>query len=947
MIRCDSEAHQLSGHEDDGADVDEVAAHFERAREDADLETRRVADALSHEMFGKPRELGLIGRYEVLELVGAGGIGVVYTARDPQLDRIVALKLIQSAHSDGDYDLARLEREAQALARLSHPNVVNVFEVGRHEGSPFIAMEYIEGTTLDRWLKTERDADEVLSMFLAAGRGVAAAHRAGLVHRDFKPSNVLVGSDGRARVLDFGLAREPGAVGGPAPGDVASPSGPSSSLTQPGSFVGTPAYSAPEQLRGDSVDARADVYSFCVALWEGLFGQRPNARSKSGSTAAPPRSAAWLVGILQEGLAENPDERPRDLGELVARVEKARGRRRRWGWGLAAAALASGVAVLSWSAGSEASGCSRPVLEKELAGVWDASVRESLREAFGEQLAPFAPDTWQSVEPILDAYASEWLDARESSCLDLQAEATPQRLETQACLTGRLRELATLTRVYATPDVELAERVVEAAAELPDIEDCGGAGEAEAKPTESVDLALAEARALRRTGRTADALEVAKSAADEARRAGDEVGEAHAAALIGGLAAARGDFAGAEEQLLAALEKAEARQLDSLTLDVALGLVRILSYTPARSEEAERWAQLARGKIAAKAPEREGELLNLEANIAFGSGRYEQALTSYARLLEAPSDGSAGDELHRAEISSNLGITQTALGRYEEARGSLEWALEVFESRLGTDHPAVARGHGFLANLYSRQGLARLTLEHAEQAHRRYVALVDEGDVERTAAHLNYAAALEAVARPEDALAGALEVVAAARDRPEYPLLGLAHINAADVLVQLDRLDEALEHATQGVDALEQALGKGHPQLVAASLILGKVHTARGEHELARPSIEAAREQLAGTMGPLHSDTLAATRALAELELAMGNADRAAELMTGALDALADANEPFERERCRFARARALAADPARADEALAQAREALSSMPDPKSRDALEIVAWLDAHDR
>src|SRR6266542_1175444 len=216
------------------------------------------------------------GRYEVLEPIGAGGMGVVYAARDHQLRRTVALKMLQPGGA-GETSQARMRerllREARAMARLSHPNVLAVYDDGELDGQVFLAMELVEGRTLTAWLGEERRSwREVLDVFLDAARGLAAAHAAGLIHRDFKPDNVLVGADGRVRVMDFGLASA--LALGPADLAEGGHSKPALSVTVT-ALGGSPAYMAPEQLRGEAVDARADVFGFCVALHEALHGERP------------------------------------------------------------------------------------------------------------------------------------------------------------------------------------------------------------------------------------------------------------------------------------------------------------------------------------------------------------------------------------------------------------------------------------------------------------------------------------------------------------------------------------------------------------------------------------------------------------------------------------------------------------------------------------------------
>jgi serine/threonine-protein kinase len=228
----------------------------------------------------------LVGRYLILGRLGSGGMGVVYSAYDPELDRKIALKLLRPETAAGSNGRARLLREAQAMARLSHPNVVSVFDVGTFGEDVFVAMELVEGTTLKQWLKAQpRSIRDVLEVFLQAGRGLAAAHERGLVHRDFKPDNVIIDGQGRVRVLDFGLARvasgetpineTPTSMSLPPDWTPSSGTPLSNALTRTGAFLGTPAFLSPEQWHGDATDERSDQFSFCIALYEALYGERP------------------------------------------------------------------------------------------------------------------------------------------------------------------------------------------------------------------------------------------------------------------------------------------------------------------------------------------------------------------------------------------------------------------------------------------------------------------------------------------------------------------------------------------------------------------------------------------------------------------------------------------------------------------------------------------------
>jgi serine/threonine protein kinase len=274
-----------------------------------------------------------IGRFTVLRVLGEGGMGIVFAAYDDELDRRVALKLVRPSLYPGSNGPTRMLREAQALAKLSHPNVVQVYEVGQVEGQVFLALEFVRGVTLREWLaEASRPWRAVVEIFVQAGRGLAAAHAHGLIHRDFKPDNVLIDRDGRARVLDFGLARAEGTAGVDEysePSHTMSSSSFDASLTATGTLLGTPAYMSPEQFRRAPADARSDQFGFCVSLYEGLFGIRPfSGRTIEelakemccGRMVAPTDRRgvpAWLTRAVMRGLAVDPEARWPSMDALL------------------------------------------------------------------------------------------------------------------------------------------------------------------------------------------------------------------------------------------------------------------------------------------------------------------------------------------------------------------------------------------------------------------------------------------------------------------------------------------------------------------------------------------------------------------------------------------------------------------------------------------------------
>jgi predicted Ser/Thr protein kinase len=347
-----------------------------------------------------------VGRYTLLELLGSGGMGVVFTAYDEELDRKVAIKFLQRS---GAAQAGALLREAQAQARLAHPNVIHVYEVGVADGRVFLAMEFVRGLGLREWSRAGRSRAEVVEVFVQAGRGLAAAHAAGLVHCDFKPENVLVGQDGRVRVLDFGLARHSGARVEDAPGG------------------GTPGYMAPEQFEGREVDARSDQFSFCVALFEALYGQRPFVGGslpalmlavtggEVAAAAGEARVPARLRRAVRRGLARVPAERHAGMTALLTELElvqpRPRGR-----WAIAAAVSAALTTSAWWAAsgGEDAAAACAATAAAEVAAVWGEAPRAAIGRVFAATELAYAADSFERTARLLDAYVDAWAQVRQT-----------------------------------------------------------------------------------------------------------------------------------------------------------------------------------------------------------------------------------------------------------------------------------------------------------------------------------------------------------------------------------------------------------------------------------------------------------------------------------------------------------------------------------------------------
>ncbi|HVH99895.1 MAG TPA: serine/threonine-protein kinase [Enhygromyxa sp.] len=470
-----------------------------------------------------------VGRYVLLDRLGSGGMGVVYAAWDPELDRRVAIKLIADRKQSLHQQLrARLKREAQAMAKLDHPNVVKVFDVGEAGGSLFVAMEYVDGVSLRRWLAdAKRTGPEILAAFRAAGQGLAAAHAQGVVHRDFKADNVLVASDGRVRVLDFGLASLAAASdagegqhtdGDAEPHDEVEsgsseavgesnawtlPGSPSSArdrgfesdaqaLTVPGTVIGTPAYMAPEQQRGLATDARTDQYTFCAALWEALTGTLPFGRGSMAATRAEAGQFgaferddvhADVQQVLRRGLAWDRTERWPDMLALLDALEPPAPRRRWLAVAVGVVAVALGVIAVAKLASRDAP---EIVVEQcddgrdRIAELWTAGGAE-LRPRFVDRDDPTqqlaAERTWPSIAAELDRWTERWIEVDGELCRRYGASGISSfepglRHAQVACLDLQLVHFEQLTEILGTiSDAEIPS-TIDLLGTLPNPRDC-------------------------------------------------------------------------------------------------------------------------------------------------------------------------------------------------------------------------------------------------------------------------------------------------------------------------------------------------------------------------------------------------------------------------------------------------------------------------------------------
>jgi tetratricopeptide (TPR) repeat protein len=610
-----------------------------------------------------------LGRFTILDQLGIGAMGVVYAAYDETLDRKVAVKVL---HDADDAAQIRLVREAQAMARVSHPNVVTVLEAGVAGGRVYVAMEFIRGVTLGAWLsETPRAWPEIVDVFVQAGRGLAAAHAAGLVHRDFKPSNVMIDETGRARVLDFGLVRATASA------VTADPSMSASHLhlhlTHDSQIIGTPAYMSPEQWRGEPSEPVSDQFSFCVALYTALYGQPPfhgdtlvrlSQAVKGGQLRDAPRklgTPAWLAAVVTRGLRPDPKDRYPSMPALLAALER---RRSRGGTTtLAAAVLAGAAAVAGFAFARESAAVPCTGAAEDILRSWGPGPRESVAGALRRAAPDYAAVLWPRVADTLDRYAASWTELRTDACLahhrgDRSAALFDRQMR---CLDRRRAALDETVRALAAAEPDVAPRALDVAGTLPALHACANleALAAESPPPDDpavaarVDVIRGEmnrADVLARLGRLSDAVALATDLVAAAEST--DYGPLRAEALL-----LRG-------RLALNLADGAVDKLGWLTRAIGAGFA-------AHSDPVAAEALALRIYALARQPDLADRALADEP------------------LALALADRTANPDAHRGLVLNNIGTVHLARRQPAEARRYFTEALAMREQALGPHHREV------------------------------------------------------------------------------------------------------------------------------------------------------------------------------------------------------------------------------------------------------------------
>ena len=781
-----------------------------------------------------------IGRYLVFDEVGRGGMGRVLRAYDPKLQREVALKVLHTKRVSQDMQ-GRLMREARAMAKLSHPNVVAVYDVELEtRQGVVIAMEFVEGTTLYRWLRDSHPWSEIVDRFVDAGRGLAAAHAAGMLHRDFKPGNVLIGRDGRVRVTDFGLARPPRSTMAEPRAQV--PEEPhelldslSQDLTEVGAVIGTPRFMSPEQHEGDALDATTDQYAFCVALWSALAGKPPFsgrfvdllAAKREGPPPWPSERVVprRIIDALRRGLSPSRSER---FPTMDALLDELRPRPPRWRWLLAgggAAALV--VGLLSWPQPPAPEPPCRGA-PKLLAGHWDDAVRGNVVRGLEATGLPYAMDVASGVERTLEDYATAWVREHTEACeaTAIRKEQSAEMLDRRmACLNRARVSLRVTTEVLAAADEDTVQGAHTMAEGLPLLSRCADVEALHAAvPRPSPQDEGAVAATQERLSRVEALLHAGRydDAAAELRRAEQEAeGVEHAPLrteieLVRGTThEARGDDEKAEVALGAALRSGLANDQWGEVLSAATLLVETVGGRQARPGEGLAYAKTAWAMVerATDDPVGEARLRHALAAVAQVQGKLALAESEDRAALELQIRHAGLESMPVAAARRNLATVLQERGKAAEAERELRAALVVMQRTLGRSHPEVAMTLNNLANAMADQGRHDEAVAQLREGLSLLLEAVGDAHPHVALTRANLAAELRAQGHPGEARVQYIEALAALERTwgPSHPNVAMTRSNLANVLGDLGRYEEAETQYRAAIEIFEQTLGLQHP----------------------------------------------------------------------------------------------------------------------------------------
>ena len=769
-----------------------------------------------------------IDRYQILGLIGKGGMGAVYKAYDPELDRSIAIKILTALPQEGETasrPQARLMREAQALAKLNHPNVVAVHDVGTYVQGVYIAMEYVKGKTLREWLiETKPARKEIIEVFLNAGQGLQAAHSEGIVHRDFKPENVLVGDKGQVKVLDFGLARALGlediSSAHPKPEPILEPTSGESLLSAPltreGARIGTTVYMAPEHFLGQELDEKTDQFSFCVSLFEALYGQRPipgktahelQENLTTGAIEIPVGAEVpnWIEEIILKGLSVSKEDRHAAISDLLHALQndpelirsENRKRQRLVLAFFLSAILFMGAGYLLFSHSDEL--CSGA--DRKLAGIWNPDKKEQIRLAFTSTGVSFADDSFVRMEKRLLDYLQKWKKEFTQTCeaTRLRGEQSERFMDLKMnCLNRLLRHAGALISVFSEADKTVVAKSVQAVSSLSGHTSCSDTDALLAtipppkdKQTkdkiDDIRERLVAAEAFYKTGKYREGLNLVQKLHSEADAVDYRPLQAEVSYWFGVLLNNTGEYKKAEKYLYDAARSAGISRDGLLVVKAMSALVWVVGHKQARHIEG----------------------------------------LSLGRATEIFLGVTGGGELVLAMLFNNVGAVFEGTAKYDQALDYYRKSLAIRKKELGLRDPVVAASLNNMGNVHQKQGNFDKALEYHHKA----------------------------LLTRKEALG------------PEHPDVAMSYNNLGVVLEVQGKFGKALQYYQQSLTIWEQALGSKHPNVAYALHNIASMYAEQNQLSKALTTYRRAATVFSNQMGSDHPELVYELSGIGEILL--------------------------------------------------------------------------------
>lgn len=807
----------------------------------------------------------VIGRYVVVREVGRGAMGIVFAAYDPKLDRRVALKVLLG-DPDADQNLDGLLAEAQALARINHRNVVAVHDAGEFHGRVFIAMEFVEGITLTRW-QIGKSPKAILTAYRQAARGLEAAHRAEVIHRDFKPDNVMAAEDGRVLVTDFGLAQAQA---------VESDDDPSASSSQAltlNKHAGTPAYMSPEQYHRRPLTPATDQFSFCVALYEALAGRRPFKASSVAKLALAitagkvqlrgvPNIPAWLAAILRRGFSRNPAERYASMEELAKDIDSGMARRRRISLGAAGVA---GVAAIGLVVASNDPAAPCKDARDRISEVWDAPRANSIREAFLATGHIDAGNIASLATESLDRYVEEWSEESDKACGSWRKTADPDLLQARRrCLDAQLGHLEGVVEVLSESGNAPLSLALVASSDLPNPLECGELESLEqvqvidSNEVLSAQVLLARARPLRIAGeyeRASDLLDEAIAALGDREAFRVRAQVAAERSLVANRA---GDLERSKVLIGQGVELAARAGDDQLSADLWLTRVDHLSGASETDLALRRQLLDVADYLvlrAGNAPVQRARLLGIRASFLLEQGDFDGAIEQLNDALEL-AEGSRMAASNLASFYGYLGFANFRKGDLGQAKAFQRRAIEILESGFGEFAPEVLGQHTNLAGYCLTASDRKCAARHYGIVAERLEALGDEVSLNRA----QRLADLGQYEYFEGNMERAMSLTSTSLET--FEKLGMersyhartAHTIAFRTMRNDDRWEDALERAQLLSEIDRTHLSAEHPEAQTSTLLVGEALVGLGRYDSALERFELVHDMRVRSYGTEHRE---------------------------------------------------------------------------------------------